>query len=299
MSASAGVCGSCRNLLRTKHEEWSGILFGDDPNSIQNQIDNLVSELACFLMLNSAGNTTIVGKNGQNLRLHSLVFGTVHRCLRDSLMRRIRQLSEAKATNPKKEVYSLPALLDDMQAHAHVLTRANILCVEGLPYSPPTWQTSPHDHVMSTQRNEGIDYITGAHPEFRQPEDRISAAWLERRSKRLKNRSHRVKNFVDKYIAHAATQHSRATIPERDLRVHLALLWTTTSTICRIAHELRVDVVGDSTLVPLPPLRPCETVHAGDALAILDPHRIEEFWGRIVKKLERWYRVRSAGCVLV
>lgn len=297
---SLSVCSSTLcNPLTPKHREWSDVLFGDDPNSIQNQIDALVAELACLLILNSAGSTVFTGKDGQNLRLHSLVFGTVHRCLRDSLMRRIRQLSEAKAADPKKDVYSLSSLLDDMQTHAHLLTRANMLCVEGFPYSPPTWEESPHDHVMSTQRNEGIDYVTGARPEFRQPEDRISAAWLERRNNRLKNRSRRVKNFVDKYIAHAATPHSRATIPEADLRVHLALLWTTTSTICKIAHELRVDVLGDSTLVPLPPLRPCETVHASDALAVLDPHRLEEFWGRIVKKLERWYRVRSAGCVLV
>ena len=285
---------STSNPLAAKHAEWSKTLFGDDPNSIGNQIDNLVSELACFMMLNYAGGIAFYGKSRNRLRIHSLVINTIRYCLRDSLMLRIRQLSESKPTNPKKEVHSLRALLNDMKANAALLTRSNILSVEAIPYNPPTWDESPQYHCFSTQRHEAIDRLTGANSECRQPVDRIQAPWFERRDKWLDRRSIRVKNFVDKYIAHAATPASRAEIRPDEMRVTHALVWNATATICTIANELRVDVLGDNELVPIPPLQPIDFAHECDDLADLEPDLIEDFWGRLVKKVERWYGRRPS-----
>ena len=245
MSVDKTTCAPCRNQLHEKWEDWLHAVTSDDPNSLQNQNDLLVHDLVLLLMLDYAPWLELT-HDGQQVRLSSTLLSHLAQTVRDALMQRIRRISEQKNTDHNKGVYSLGAVLTDMSAHAHLMTRANLFDVWKAPYETDPNTTGVEAISLRLQTEDlhrTIDQMTGTTSGNRAPDDTIPKDWFGRRIRRLRTRAERIMNFVDKYIAHAATPHSRARIAPERLKVHRALLYATVVTACRTTSELRVRLL--------------------------------------------------------
>jgi len=271
MSADIVISKMTSSPLAAKHKEWSEALSGHDPNSIQNQIDALLSDFAAYLVINYARGLAPKDADGEP-KVSPLLHRLLDRTFAESTMVRIRKLTEARQCQPKKAVHSLVALLQDMHDHPHLLTRENILRC----------------------RHETIDRLAGTSPASRLPRDAIPPDWFKARITRITKRSRNVKNFVNKFLAHAATPASRESVNSDEMKVHLARLWQATALICKVAHQVDVEILGGCACEPLGPYPPCEfkylLVEPANPDDIQD---LQRFWERVQQKVERWFGVRK------
>lgn len=281
--------------LTDKRNEWLTALSGEDVNSIRQQVYLLVVDLSYYMIINQARGLAAQDPDGVP-KLNPIIHELIDRTAPECIMLRIRKLCESKPRDKKKDVHSLTALLDDMIMHSDLLSRAQMLVAEGLPYEIPSERSDINAHVMATIRHKAIDYLSNVRPEDRTPDDKVETNKLQFAQSRLTKRSQNIKNYVDKFIAHAATGRSRQVFQPKELRVHLALLWRSTATICKVAHFVEVCVLGDSSCTPLPTFPSCELSYLDRDLAdAADIHLLKKAWVRIARKVARWHGEKMSG----
>jgi hypothetical protein len=163
-----------------------------------------------------------------NVQLSGLVHGLIEQGFFVSQMAAIRRLSDTYPLDGTKGVISLTGLLNDIIAHHHLLTRRSIFDAEHIEYDhtaieqrflkfhkekceageiayfvPRDCSSFDHD-----RRHKHMDFLAGVEPSKRQPSDQIRRTLLENLKEKISGPCQKVNDYVNKFIAHAATPES-------------------------------------------------------------------------------------------
>lgn len=226
----------------------------------------MIWDAASFRVINEARRLAALDEEGKP-KLPGLLHGLLNRTFFAAQAASIRRLTDPKGKNPKKAVFSLTALIDDLRANADLLTREAMLDAEGLPCNYSEIQEKKAEFVAAQssagrrvidippelnwqryeERYKQLDRLCNVSAESRQRTDTISPEVFSKLSNKLNSACGSVQQYVNKYIAHAATRKSRESAdPIPALTLHR--LWTAHSAICQVANFVGVYILGDNSI---------------------------------------------------
>ncbi|MCB0582307.1 MAG: hypothetical protein KDD10_23715 [Phaeodactylibacter sp.] len=261
--------------FRECHERWAGWIGASQEkmpkNTIWRQCTEMMNNEFMFQAL------LLAGKKAASLPdFHSYLAANspLYRYLLDGYLSfqylAIRRLMDryepARDKKQAKGVASLYRLLNDMEAHSELIAREAFVCVDGLPYDytealesertkaleafwehseGEAWLGEPGIGTKSRQRHLVFDRLSGVAEDHRQPTDTIAPAyWQQYRDALAEPELSRIKNFVDKYLAHAADEQSIATLDDEDKKQSMQRIHHAQHCLISLVQRLALDFYG-------------------------------------------------------
>lgn len=243
--------------FKAKRELWIECLSGKDRNSIFNQIFDMVWNAAVFQVINEARKIAPENEEGQK-EINGMLHYFIDECFFDSQFLTIRRLTDPayELRHPKKGIFSLLALLNDMRQNIALFTRENLFVAEGLEYDYDViekraqefsaeqlrngnrvyWTPRDLDSWPLKLRHEAIDGLSGVSAEQRKPSDVVRIKVLDYLIKSLKDASIDINLYATRYIAHLATPQSREGYKADGASITLGHLWDAHKVICQVAN---------------------------------------------------------------
>ena len=293
--------------FKAKRDQWNEWLVGEDRHSIRNQIVQMIWDGAVFRVINEARRLAPAAEEGR-VQLNGMTHKLINEGFFASQANAIRCLMDRWQAKGEKGVYSLYGLLDDMQKNACLMTRENIFAAEGLEYDYEPVRVACYEYggnqskagkgmFMVPQhlnwhrlekRHKQIDRLSGADNSKRNPDDSICLECFVRLKKKL-GVCHEVRTYVNKFIAHAATPGSRASVNADDLTITLGHIWDAHEAICKVANFVSIYLLGGSSFGGL-------AIPQFDQFKYIDRplvnaeniHNLRDEWERYDKETHKW-----------
>ncbi len=241
--------------FKAKHEDWFGALRGKDRNAIFQQLYTLSWNMAAYRVINEARRLAPSDSMG-GVCLNGMLHGLLDSCFFESQAVAIRRLTANEDSRGKKAAYSLRTLIQDMMQNVHLLTRDNLLALDGFPMDVESirqaerqfedkqrqvglraWTTPTElDAARVERRHAEIDELCCVKAMSRAPSDMVRPTLFCEMLERLKNARREVTTWVNKFVAHAATSESRAVVRADDVRLTVGHFSRAHETLCRIAN---------------------------------------------------------------
>lgn len=249
---------------------WKDCLARDDDiNPIFNQLTLMVWDTAIYRVI-LRGRDLRWKANPDNPQVNAEFHNFIDRNYFQTQCATVRRLvdnTRRSIIHGDLGVYSLGALVKDIEKHQDELTRGAFLKVHKMPYDYSDIQDTEREFFFARRFNENLftvppdmnwQEIEDAHQQFdrlsnvtqamRRPDDRIEQRVFVGLRAQMRKCDLIVKH-VDKYIAHSSTQESRS--KAFDPRPSLSDLWDAQKYLYEIANFLRVSLFLVDT-VPLP-----------------------------------------------
>jgi hypothetical protein len=201
------------NLLR-----WQEILKGDDHHSIFYQLEDIIWNDSIYQSFNEARRISSEIKEFGNEIPDSIIV-LLDQSYSNSQIMAIRRITDAHEWKPERAVYSIHSLMAEIKSRIDLFTRENYVCYDGLPFDGNGLEW-PRDHDYH-RRQAAFDKLAGTISQNRKREDRVSAENIDNISKEIKQ-AELIREYSNKYIAHAAAKNNRTGIDARlkDLTFH-------------------------------------------------------------------------------
>ena len=300
--------------FKRKRDAWMEWLSGGDIHSIKNQIIWMIWDAGVFRVINEARRLAPTDDSGE-VQLNGIEHDLINRGFMVSQASAIRRLVDRGPAQGPRGVYSLYGLLDDMEKHAHLMTREHIFAAENLEYDYESVRAAYIEYCHQkartadgpfgippnlrwegpADRHEEIDRLSGETRDRRSPRDAVRPDCFCRLKKRLEV-CDGIKDYVDKFIAHAATPWSRAAVDPENLRVLLDRLlerfWDAHEAISRVANLVSIRLLGGSNVGGLMTPQFDQFRHMDKALVNSDnvPH-LRELWRQYERDTREWSSV--------
>ncbi len=233
----------------------------------------MIWNAAVFRLINEA--RRIAPDNHQG---HKEISGTLHyfidECFFDSQLLAIRRLTDGYSLDGEKGVFSLLSLLNDMKVNVSLMTRINLFLAEGREYNYEALEQRALAYGLKQSRSgqgayflpreldshsvrlrhEQIDVLSKVKEDQRTPNDCIRKDIFDHLINKIKSATDDIKIYVDKNIAHAATQESREYVNADQASITLGYLWEAHKVICQVVHFINVYVLfgGSGGFLPVP-----------------------------------------------
>lgn len=240
---------------------WIECLKGSDPNSVFSQITTMVWDTGIFRIINE-GRKIQVEKNSTAPEINGSLHSFINRNYFLSQMVVIRCLIDRYPLRGRKGVFSIYALLDDIQKYRNELTRETFLGLNNLPYDENSvrlkrWEffnQQPNDQVFTIPREYDYEIIAETHQTFdrlsntsaeiRQPDDIISDRLFVRLKEKLAE-CKQITDFVDKFVAHSTTPESRTLQNFKKSEISLRKLWDAQRIIFEVAEFISLVLFSE------------------------------------------------------
>ncbi len=178
----------------------------------------------------------------------------------------IRRLTDKGSRAPGKGVTSLWRLLSDMKDNEELITRKAFVCAVGLPYDFEALleeerallrsrMMKEKDGIIwgesglgakSAERHLMFDRLSRVVESDRKPDDRVAPEfWQECEILLEQPALKQIKNFVDKFLAHAADEHSQATLEEEDKLLSQSRIHAVQESLITLIHRLTLGFYGE------------------------------------------------------
>ncbi|OHB60299.1 MAG: hypothetical protein A2167_03480 [Planctomycetes bacterium RBG_13_46_10] len=278
--------------LNEKFKEWKK-WYSEDDNSICAQIRDMLLDAAVFNVINEARKYATTDARGYP-ELNELIHGLINRSFLKT-----QTLSIRKLYDERQDVISLQRLINDMKENKAFITRENILSAIELPYNYEEAINEGHrtnnskmiaEGACSENVHKNVDLLAGVEPAQRQPNDTVRDSVFDQLNKWL-DKCKPIVNFVNKIVAHSATEESKGKVPEKDLRISRAKIHKGHGRIVKITafigQFLLYESSGWSNFLP---------VYSGDKFEHFekpwvkqgDISKLEDFWEKYEKHIERF-----------
>lgn len=257
------------NPLKERFDEWKDWLLGDDVHSISKQIHSMMWDSTVYQSINESRAYAATDAEGQ-IELNSMVHHFIDKCFFETQMMAIRRLLDRETRHGDRSVISLWRLLSDMEKHASLLTRENILACLDLPYD---YEKAREDILKRYPDTNGVkvmgdDYKQCSYSEYahrcidtladanalqRSSADAVRMAvvqWIKERLEKCMT----IREYVNKFLAHPATPESRARVLDEETKITLGLIFDAHEIICQIAEFVGQNMFLRSIGNPLPTL---------------------------------------------
>lgn len=244
--------------IKKAWEIWIHCLKGDDENSIFQQITLMIWDTVIFRFILESRQIQ-VKRNPDNPLINATLHSFLDRNYFQSQAASIRRLADKSRYGlmGAKGIYSLYSLIDDIDKRRTELTREAFFELRHIPYDyrelqkrerefiskqlkensiafrvPPEfdWEVSANAHAV-------FDRLCGIRAESRGHQDIISENIFSRLKDKL-DTCNEITNYVDKYIAHAATPESRDLENVDSTKITLKHVWDAHQTIYEVAEFL-------------------------------------------------------------
>lgn len=252
--------------LAVKRREWLECLSGKDEHSIFSQIYPMIWDAAAFRVVNEARLLAPKDRDGV-VQLGGLLHALLNRSFFAAQMVAIRRLVDTYPLEGSKGVCSLRSLIVDLRKNATLFTRANVFAAEGLDYDYGSILQAEAEYAtvrkaagekawnqpdeLSWEWNETrhlyLDRLCRVSAQKRSPSDVVCPGVFNRLELKVTGACKRVSDHVNKFIAHAATQESRADVQGERSSLVLNHLWEAHKAICQVANFVSVYILGDSS----------------------------------------------------
>ena len=298
--------------FKEKMEIWKECISGKDQNSIINQLSTMSWNAAVFRVINEARKNAATNEKGE-FKLNAMVHNFINNCFFENQITTIRRLTDNYPIYGEMGVYSLVSLLQDMKKNIKLLTRANIIKINGLEYDPEPVKAKFYQYMHEQMKNGnttcsipcGLDFygierehkyldaLTQTTPEKRSFDDLVAESIIDKLIAKVVSVASNAKNHVDKYIAHSATPESREidiNDKAEDVKITLGYIYETTKTLCQIAAFLdaylisRISHVG---FLPIPQYNHMKYIEE----PLISKEKISELqkcWNEYQKETETW-----------
>lgn len=296
---------------REKRAEWLHLLIGDPDHAVWRQVTAMLWNDAVFRVANESRRLSRLGGYKSSARNWSISqFMDQGFVAMQTLS--IRKLMEKAASKPARQIVSLRRVLDDIRVHRHMITRENYVAHDGLPYDPEPGErahmesiikrggTRPHTQWLPTSGpqawsvsqmvHERFDKLSGVHRDRRSRSDVISDDVFDKIEAMLtKSGWQDIAEFGNKFIAHAADEHSRSTLLDGQNGFSLDKLARCHEGICRAAAAICGPILweGSSGLLPIPQFNHFDNLEAAWLLP-QDIETLSAFWDAHVETVESW-----------
>jgi len=293
---------------RDKRREWLEWLQGDPRNSINRQLYGMMWDDAAFRALNEARRfSSPTHPTGATA---PLLAGLI-----DQGFVATQILTIARLVDHRRDVISLRRLLDDIAAHAHLITREIFVCHDGLPFDPVAaersyweregWPASgeviglptegPDAFDISRMAHEAFDKVAASGPGPRARGDGIDpAVFVHLRDALATSDVAAILQLRHKFVAHAADASSRGKAGIERFGITLNQLEAAQRTLIQVAQRIELDLLWGSSrgVVPVPQYDQFAKLD----LPIVPPERIGElgeWWHAHCDAREAWTRSTS------
>jgi len=283
-----------------KREEWIKSLSAGDPKtSIMPELVQLAFRSALIRIIATGIESSPKNEMGESM-LNGLIWNTLTSQLAQAQALAIRRLVDTG-----KDVFSLYRLVNDVKAHAHLITRKNVLaadgfdsdldeikrkCAEFRAKQPNGVAFSVPDDInynRAKERNELFDKVSVVAEADRSPDDTISVKLLENLLDEL-SKCENVKTFVNKYLAHSSTPENRRHLDPSQLVLTYGQLRDAEKLICQIAHFLQ-GLLASSTTIILPYFTGDPYLYIDQPLVnTTDIDKLKDAWSEYEKETKSW-----------
>ena len=311
MTDKWGMC-NCAQLFEQRRKLWLDGLTGQDRNSISRQITSLLWYAAAFEVVNESRRLApppeTPGAEPDAVQLSGMLHDLIDFGFVVSQKVGVRRLLDGSSEidHPKRGVYSLVALLNDMEKHAPLITRKHVFASERLSYDCAALRREfdrirnqqrasqrayalPHDLDPSRceYRHRQIDWFAGVSPEQRSEDDCVRPDVFQSLRTRVETAGQKIKESVNKYVAHAATPESRGAAKAD--AVTLGDLREAQRAIGEVANFLSIDVLGGPQLgfLPIPQFDQFEYIDRPLVKASAIPH-LRDVWDQFEQQVHGW-----------
>lgn len=258
--------------FRERFQCWSKWIGQNEirKNTIKYQFVEIWNNEFSFQALNLVGEKTVAQTNISDFLAHNRAVSKFiiegYLGFQYLAIRRLIDINK-KTDNSKKGVKSIRRLLDDMKAHADLITREVFVCYDGLPYDYETeikqqqeewlakldiiegsgvWSKSSNEDI-SMGRHSIFDRLSGANPGNRKRTDSIRQIYWEDLDKELTTPEiNNIKNFTDKFIAHAADDDSVGTLEHEDKIYSIQKIRAAQDSLTKVFKQLTSDFWNSS-----------------------------------------------------
>lgn len=259
-----------------KRKEWIEWLLGKDRHSINNQIARILWDTAIFNTIYEARRLAPKADDG-GVQLNGMIHRFIDRNFLVSQAAAIRRLVDRKGTEGKRGVHSLFGLLDDMISNATLLRRDHMLRAE------------KHDEFGNEHLELAIDKMADVEPAKRSPTDTIQPRIFEYLKTELTAKCEPIKQYVHKFIAHAATPQSRLTINADDIDIFRKTLSDAQERILKTATFLGICVLCERDICSLAAILSYEFRYADHPLVqTADIPQLGRAWQDYEQKTKKW-----------
>jgi hypothetical protein len=299
--------------LKEKLEEWRDWMNADDPHAIWYQIASMVWDHAVYRVINECRRLAPPAKEG-GPQLNGAIHTFIDLCHFRLQPLAIRRLTEINPREKKRYVISLRRLLDDIRAHAPLVTRGVFFEAAGLPYdysaarvaaeqderkrSEEALATGKTSYVANMELENrwtwaydlhaAFDRFSRTTPSARRETDQLNPQLIDALGMKL-DVCRGVSRYVDKRVAHAADPRNRDQVPEEARELSLARIEKCHRAICSVASFLSVHLLRGGPLS-------CLAWPRGDVFAHIDKPwvcwhevaRLQEVWDEFHGKTEEW-----------
>lgn len=179
-------------------------------------------------------------------------------------IRRLIDMNPLKDPQNKKGVSSISRLLSNMKENTLFITREAFVCVDGLPYDygalleqerteqiekmmqqqeKAVWSEEIGIGGKSAHRHIMFDRLSGVtRYQDRKPKDMVSQIYWQTCDDLLNDPVFKqIKNFVDKYLAHAADEPSQSTLEANDKLISMDRIHKAQQRLISLVQQLTLD----------------------------------------------------------
>lgn len=222
-------------LYRRRRQLWIECLNSDDQHGVWRRIWDANFMTSCYEMARSA--VALSPTNEQGHEFNGPLWVMIHQCFFEAQMSRVRSLTDdGYALDGPKGVYSLGALLRDIESNAALVTRGHAHRFDRDSGRRDWWI----DEVQTF-----YDRACNTTPDSRSPDDRFPVELIHLLQDRMKSASCSIVEFATKHIAHTASPESRARI--EDVEVTLEGLFIAQRTIAEVADFVSLWIADGSS----------------------------------------------------
>lgn len=256
------------------HQRWCSAFGGDalHRNSIDAQISQLVLDAGVFQVINESRGLADCDEKG-HARLNRPLHDLLNRCFVHSQLLGVRRQLDAPEKSEKKDINSLYAVIVEMQKQRLLWSRANFFAARGLSLdyaavkqeeeeailrefarSGPNKAVYPECEMSAwdcKRSNEDFDRLSMTTAGQRTPNDLVDESVFLNLRARLDDLKE-LGIFVNKFIAHAATQGSIMAENASEIRICLEKLAKARETLVRVAQFVSGHMLRSRDMIPMP-----------------------------------------------
>lgn len=296
------------DLFSKKRLFWIECFLGQDNHAIIQQIYRMVWNAAVFNVINEA--RRIAPKDAQgNIEFNGMIHRFIDTSFFNSQLLAIRRLSDKYPLTGEKGVYSLVALLSDMKDNVKLLTRENFFAGERLEYDVDKikqkemefhshkikegvsayWIPSNVDTESIERRHREIDILTGVSKESRSRNDCVQENILDYLIAKIQTATGDINQYVNQFIAHAASRDSRNVYDSGSISLTLEHLWSAHKIICQVANLTDTYLLSRSshTFLPTPQYDQFQFIENPLATSA-NIEQLDNAWRDFGKETETW-----------
>ena len=273
------------SCFREKLKHWKTCLSDNkDCHSICSQLTRLFWDHAVYRTFNEARRLS-EKTNDPSTGLQGTIIDLLDRNFMNSQAIAIRRL-----TDQHKDVVSLRSLIDEIEANISIYTRENYVCYDGISFD----EAPDDDHNVKYSRHARhtrYDYLSGKDKCSRSRDDKLSLAVLDEMEEEITKDfviTEEVRLYVNKWVAHAATEDNRGQHIRILDNISLRKLDDCYQALIRIGKK--VELLIDEFLLCSVPTPSFDQFRNWDKPVVTtkDLKALREYWFERDREIENW-----------